>query len=132
MYDLVIRNAQIVDGTGSAKFLGDVALRDGRIPLEHAVKMQTSETAALYGLDDRGTIEVGRLADMNLIDIENLRLERPELVHDLPGGGRRLLQNAQGYVWTMKRGEITMREGRPTGARPGQLVRGSQNSTSAA
>jgi N-acyl-D-aspartate/D-glutamate deacylase len=67
-----------------------------------------------------------------LIDIENLRLERPELVHDLPAGGRRLLQNAQGYVWTMKRGEITMREGRPTGARPGQLVRGSQNSTSAA
>ncbi|MEZ4216502.1 MAG: amidohydrolase family protein [Myxococcota bacterium] len=107
-------------------------VRGPRVPLEWAVKIQTSETAALYGLLDRGTIEPGKLADLNLIDLDALALERPSVVHDLPAGGRRLLQNARGYVFTMKSGAIVMRDGVPTGARPGKLVRGTRPAPAAA
>ena len=100
--------------------------RGERLPLEWVVRKMTSETASLYGLDDRGLIKAGKKADLNVIDFDRLRLDRPEMVYDLPGGARRLLQRAAGYVATIVSGEVVMRNGRDTGARPGRLVRGAR------
>jgi N-acyl-D-amino-acid deacylase len=100
--------------------------RGDRLPLEWVVRKMTSETASLYGLDDRGVIKEGKKADLNVIDFDRLRLDRPEMVYDLPGGARRLLQRAAGYVATIVSGEIVMQNGHETGARPGRLVRGAR------
>jgi N-acyl-D-aspartate/D-glutamate deacylase len=100
--------------------------RGERLPLEWIVKKQTHDTARLYGLTDRGTIEPGAMADLNLIDYENLQLDNPNVVNDLPAGGSRLLQGATGYVETIKSGVTTFREGEETGARPGALLRGAR------
>jgi N-acyl-D-amino-acid deacylase len=100
--------------------------RGPRVPIEFAVQRMTRDTARLFGMSDRGTIEVGMKADLNLIDLENLALELPEAVNDLPAGGKRLMQRAQGYVATFVSGEEIMRNGTPTGALPGKLVRGEQ------
>jgi N-acyl-D-aspartate/D-glutamate deacylase len=100
--------------------------RGERLPLEWVVKKQTHDTARLYGMNDRGTIEPGMLADLNLIDMDALQLEGPEATTDLPAGGKRLVQRARGYVATIKRGEVTFADGVDTGARPGSLVRGPQ------
>jgi N-acyl-D-aspartate/D-glutamate deacylase len=97
--------------------------RGERIPLETAVHLQTARPAATYGLTDRGSIAVGKRADLNLVDVENVRLHAPEMVFDLPAGGRRLVQRADGYVVTVQSGEVTFENGAPTGARPGRLVR---------
>ena len=97
--------------------------RGSRLPLEQAVHLQTGRTAATYGFDDRGTIEVGKRADLNLIDLEALTLHEPEMVFDLPAGGRRLVQRVDGYRATVVAGEITYLDGVATGARPGGLVR---------
>ena len=94
-----------------------------KLTLEQAVKMQTYDTAEVVGFHDRGTIEVGKRADINVIDIEELELEYPRAVDDLPAGGRRLMQAARGYVATIVNGEVTRRNGIDTGARPGRLVR---------
>ena len=67
------------------------------------------------------------LADLNIIDFERLRLHAPEMVFDLPAGGRRLVQRAEGYTATFKRGQCIFRDGEPTGATPGQLIRGPQH-----
>jgi N-acyl-D-amino-acid deacylase len=99
-------------------------IRGPRLSLEAAVRMQTHETASLYGLGDRGTLETGKRADINVIDLENLHLHHPEVVHDLPAGGGRLVQRASGYRATIVAGEITRRDDTDTGARPGRLVRG--------
>jgi N-acyl-D-aspartate/D-glutamate deacylase len=96
----------------------------GTIPLELAVKRQTHDTAALYGLRDRGVLLPGKLADLNVIDYDHLRLERPYVSFDLPAGGRRLLQKARGYDATIKSGKVTWRDGTATGARPGTVIRG--------
>jgi N-acyl-D-aspartate/D-glutamate deacylase len=98
--------------------------RGERIPLEHAVRLQTGNTAAVYGLTDRGTLEPGKKADVNLIDLDALRIHAPEMVFDLPAGGRRLIQHVDGYRATIVSGEVTFENGEPTGARPGGLVRG--------
>ncbi len=98
--------------------------RGARLPLEWVVKKQTHDTARLYGLHDRGTIEEGALADLNVIDYDRLQLDNPRVAADLPAGGRRLLQGATGYVETIKCGETTFADGEETGARPGHLVRG--------
>ncbi len=98
--------------------------RGPRLSLEAAVRMQTSETAELYGLGDRGTLEVGKRADLNVIDLDGLRLEHPEVAHDLPAGGARLVQRASGYRLTVVAGEVVRRDDTDTGARPGRLVRG--------
>ncbi|MEQ8840973.1 MAG: amidohydrolase family protein [Acidimicrobiales bacterium] len=98
--------------------------RGEQLPLEWVVRKQTKDTAALFGMTDRGTLEVGKRADINLIDHDRLNLRTPELVHDLPAGGRRLIQTAEGYVATIVAGQVTRREGVDTGARPGRLVRG--------
>ncbi len=96
------------------------------LPLEYVVQKQTRDTARLYGLADRGTVEPGALADFNLIDYDALTLGAPFVTNDLPAGGRRLLQKASGYVATIKAGTVTFEHGEPTGALPGRLVRGSR------
>ncbi len=98
--------------------------RGPQLSLESVVQMQTQRTAQLYGLGDRGTVEVGKRADLNVIDHAALTLRSPRLAHDLPGGGRRLLQEASGYTATVVAGAVTRRNGVDTGARPGRLVRG--------
>ena len=94
-----------------------------KLSLEEAVKCQTSDTAEVVGFHDRGTIQVGKRADLNVINMDTLDLEYPRAVDDLPAGGRRLMQAAHGYVATIVNGEITRRNGVDTGARPGRLVR---------
>jgi len=98
--------------------------RGPRIPLETAVRALTRDPAALYGLGDRGLLRPGLKADVNLIDFDRLRLRLPEMAFDLPAGARRLLQRAEGYVATLVSGQVVTREGAPTGALPGRLVRG--------
>jgi len=101
--------------------------RGERIPLELAVRKMTSDTASLYGLGDRGVLAPGYRADLNVIDLSGLVLHRPEMAYDLPGGARRLLQTADGYDATIVAGEVVMRDGLDTGARPGRLVRGARS-----
>lgn len=98
----------------------------GTIPLAQAVKRQCRDTAVLYGLEDRGILAEGYLADINVIDLDAIKLERPWLAFDLPAGGKRLLQKAQGYVATVKSGEITFRDGVMQGPTPGGVIRGPQ------
>ena len=98
----------------------------GRLPLETAVHKITQTTATLYGLGDRGVLAPGAIGDANLIDLEHLQLRRPELAADLPGGARRLVQRADGYVATVKSGAVTFDHGEDTGARPGRLLRGAR------
>ncbi len=100
--------------------------RGDRLPLEWVVKKQTHDTARLYGLGDRGTVEVGAVADLNLIDYDNLQMANPTVVNDLPAGGSRILQDAVGYVETIKSGVTTFADGKETGARPGTLLRGAR------
>jgi N-acyl-D-aspartate/D-glutamate deacylase len=78
------------------------------------------------GLFDRGVLAPGYRADVNVIDFEHLRARGPELAYDLPAGGRRVLQRADGYLHTIVGGEETYASGEPTGALPGRLVRGGQ------
>jgi N-acyl-D-aspartate/D-glutamate deacylase len=98
----------------------------GRFELPWLIKRQTSDTAAAVGLHDRGLVRPGMKADLNVIDFARLQLRRPYIVHDLPAGGRRLMQTAAGYVATVVSGVVTYREGEPTGALPGTLVRGAK------
>ena len=93
------------------------------IPLEYMVEQQTSRTARLYGFDDRGTIEVGRRADLNVIDLERLAVRRPEMHADLPAGGLRYLQPVSGYLATVVAGVQTRANDTDLGRRPGRLVR---------
>lgn len=99
---------------------------DGRLPRAWVVHKITKQTAELFGLGDRGTLEPGKLGDVNVIDHDALRLFRPELVHDLPGGARRFIQRSDGYVATVKRGTVVLRDGADQGARPGELLRGAR------
>jgi N-acyl-D-amino-acid deacylase len=101
------------------------------LPLEFAVKRHTRDTAVLYGLADRGLLAPGMKADVNLIDFDNLRMDAPEMVYDLPGGGRRLIQRASGYKYTIAAGEVTFQDGEPSGAMPGKLIRGPQSAARA-
>jgi N-acyl-D-amino-acid deacylase len=100
--------------------------RGARFGLERVVAMQTSETAALYGYGDRGVLAPGYRADVNVIDLDGLRLAPPEMVHDLPAGGRRLVQRAHGYGATLCAGVPVRLDDEPTGERPGRLLRGTR------
>jgi N-acyl-D-aspartate/D-glutamate deacylase len=100
--------------------------RGERLPLQQVVKMLSHDTAQSVGLADRGAIAVGRKADLNVIDLDAMRLHAPEVAYDLPSGGRRLVQRADGYVATIVAGTVVHRGGVPTGALPGRLVRGPQ------
>lgn len=95
-----------------------------QLPIELLVHKLSGANAALYGFDDRGTIEVGKRADLNVIDHERLKICVPEVRHDLPSGASRILQAAEGYVATLVGGVVTRDHDADTGARPGRLVRG--------
>ena len=99
---------------------------ENRIPLEFLIARQSRATALAVGLEDRGLIAPGYKADLNVIDMQSLYLHPPEIVHDLPAGGRRLLQRADGYLHTFVSGHEIMADGLATGAMPGKLVRGGQ------
>jgi len=100
--------------------------KKARISLEVAIKRQCRDTAILYGLHDRGLVMPGMLADLNVIDMDRLKLGKPWLAFDLPAGGKRLLQKADGYVATIKSGQVTFRDGVMQGATPGIVIRGPQ------
>ena len=100
--------------------------RGARLPLERVIAMQTRATAAAVGLDDRGLIKPRYKADINVIDYDKLRLHRPKVQYDLPSGGRRLMQYADGYTATIVSGRVIYRDNEPTGALPGRLVRGAR------
>ncbi len=100
--------------------------RGERLPLEQVVKMQTHDTARLYGLNDRGLLAPGMKADINVIDYEALDILPPEMIFDLPAEGRRLIQRAKGYRATIVSGVVTFEDGEATGEMPGKLVRGPQ------
>ncbi len=98
----------------------------GTVGMEFLIQRQCRDTAAAVGLADRGVLAAGYRADLNVIDLDGLRLRRPEVHHDLPGGGRRLLQRADGYRHTFVRGVETYADGIDTGELPGRLIRGPQ------
>jgi len=100
--------------------------RGERLTLPYVVKSLTRDTARVIGLNDRGLVAPGYRADLNVIDFDHLKLNMPKVVHDLPAGGRRILQRASGYDATIVNGRIISRDGQETGARPGRLVRGPQ------
>lgn len=97
--------------------------RGPRMPLERVVKHMTSETADFYGFRDRGRLQPGKKADVNVIDFEGLTLHSPKMIFDLPAGGRRLVQKVDGYDMTICSGTPIFEKGQETGARPGKLVR---------
>jgi N-acyl-D-aspartate/D-glutamate deacylase len=103
--------------------------RGERLSLPVVVKLLSHDTARTVGLLDRGIIAPGYKADLNVIDFERLRLHAPEVARDLPSGGRRLVQRAEGYAATIVSGAVVYRDGAPTGALPGRLVRGPQATT---
>ncbi len=97
--------------------------RGEQIDLPTLIKSQTHDTARAVELSDRGTLEVGMKADVNVIDFDNLRVRSPEIVHDLPAGGARLQQRADGYLATVVNGQVTYENAEPTDALPGRLIR---------
>jgi len=100
--------------------------RGARLPLPWAIKRLTSDNARAIGLNDRGIIRRGAKADINVIDYDRLNVHAPEVVYDLPGRGRRLIQRTEGYLATLVSGQVVTREGQTTGSLPGRLVRGAQ------
>jgi N-acyl-D-aspartate/D-glutamate deacylase len=118
---------QICDGSMTTTYLSlwarDRGDRDG-LPVESVVHQISQRPAAHFGWLDRGVVAPGYLADLNVIDLDRLECSPPEITADLPAGGRRLLQAATGYRWTLKRGAVTFEDGVHTGALPGTLVRG--------
>ncbi len=101
--------------------------RGPKIPIEFLVHAQTQRNARALGMFDRGALVPGMKADINVIDFDELDLSAPQVVNDLPAGGRRLVQKATGYVATMVNGQVVMEEGVSTGALPGQLVRSTKS-----
>ena len=100
--------------------------RGEKLPLEYVIRKQCRDTAHLFGLTDRGTIEAGKKADINVVDMDALRLHPAAMAFDLPAGGHRILQGASGYAATIVSGTVTRRNDADTGARPGRLVRGAR------
>ncbi len=105
--------------------------RGDKMSLEFIVKSLTSSTADAFGMFDRGRLQEGMIADINVIDFETMKLHRPEAVFDLPAGGRRLVQRAEGYEVTIKAGEVIFEHGVHSGALPGKLVRRSDRQQAA-
>ena len=98
----------------------------GIFKIEELIRRLTSDTAGAAGLHDRGVLAVGKKADVNIIDWDRLGADKPYVAHDLPAGGKRLLQKVHGYDATIVSGRVTFRNGVPTGVLPGKLVRGPQ------
>jgi len=97
--------------------------RGPRLPLEFVVQQMTGGTADFYGFKDRGRLQPGKKADVNVIDFDGLHLYSPKMIYDLPAGGRRLVQHVDGYDMTICSGTPIFEKGEETGARPGRLVR---------
>ena len=116
----------ICDTSANIYVLTDWVKRRNAIDLRDAINMLCKQPAELYSLSDRGLIKEGLKADLNVIDFDALKLHTPHIAHDLPAGGKRFLQNADGIVATIKAGEIIYENGQATGALPGKLVRGAQ------
>ncbi len=104
--------------------------RGALFPVAWAVKRLSHDNAAAIGLHDRGLIRVGMKADLNVIDYDRLALQAPQIVYDLPAGGKRLIQRTDGFDATIVSGAAVYRNGEPTGALPGRLVRGMTNAPS--
>jgi N-acyl-D-aspartate/D-glutamate deacylase len=104
--------------------------RGAKFSLPWAIKRITRDSAQAIGLRDRGVVAAGFKADLNVIDYDRLRLRKPEVVYDLPSGGRRLIQRADGYTATILSGVVVHRDGQATGALPGRLVRGAKSAGS--
>jgi N-acyl-D-aspartate/D-glutamate deacylase len=136
----MLANPIVIAGLGDAgahvRFICDGALpsfqlsfwcrdrvRGPKLPLEYMVRKATQDPARLYGLNDRGTIAPGMRADLNVIDLERLTIGMPTMVYDLPSGGGRLIQKADGYLATLVAGAVTRENDKETGARPGRLIR---------
>ena len=100
--------------------------RGATLPVEAIVHHQTRRTAMLYGFADRGLLAPGHLADVNVVDLDGLGLEAPEMAYDLPAGGKRLIQRAHGYLATVKSGAVVREQDQATGERPGGVLRGAQ------
>ena len=113
----------ICDGSATTFLLTEWVRDRGIFSLEAAIQMLTQRPASLYGFHDRGVLQVGKLADINIIDLERLKILPPHIVRDLPAGGKRFLQGAEGYSYTLKSGQITYQDGTATDALPGRLVR---------
>ena len=119
----------------SPTFMLEYWVRDrskGNLTLAQAIKRQCRDTAMLYGLQDRGLLAAGYLADINIIDMDSIKLGKPWLAFDLPAGGKRLLQKADGYEYTIKSGQVTFVRGEMQGPTPGGVIRGPQMAPSAA
>ncbi|MCB0997497.1 MAG: amidohydrolase family protein [Acidimicrobiales bacterium] len=110
-------------------YWGRDASADLRLPVEWIVKRQSRDTARAVGLHDRGVLAPGLRADLNLVDLDTLSIGAPEMLYDLPAGGKRLVQRTEGYRATVVAGEVVFRDGEHTGALPGALVRGAQSAT---
>lgn len=124
--DAGAHNAIMQDSTASTHMLTHFVrdrTRGEKMPIEFAVRRQTKDTARLFGLNDRGTLETGMRADLNVIDMEKLQIFKPSFESDLPTGAQRWMQSVTGYDVTMVNGVITYENGAPTGALPGRLVR---------
>jgi len=100
--------------------------RGPKLPLEWLIRGQTKANAEVVGLMDRGVLAPGMKADVNVIDFDRLRLHSPEIVFDLPAGGKRLIQKADGYTATIISGQVAFENGKPTGTLNGKLIRGAQ------
>ena len=101
--------------------------RGEKVPLPWAVKRITSDNARAIGLNDRGLLQAGYKADINVIDYERLAIGYPEVAYDLPSGGRRLIQKSEGIEATIVAGQTVYRNGKSTGNYPGRLIRGPQS-----
>ena len=122
------------DGSFTSSLLthwGRDRTRGERLPIEMLVHHVTQRTANHVGWFDRGVIAEGLLADLNVIDMDTLAVHPPTIVKDLPAGGRRLMQTATGYDYTIKNGVVTFDHGVHTGDLPGGLVRGAQSAPKA-
>jgi N-acyl-D-amino-acid deacylase len=119
-------HVDLICDAGYPSFLLSYWVRDrarGTLPIETAVKILTSEPAAMYGLRDRGVVAPGYKADLNVIDPAGIEPLPIDVVHDLPAGAKRVLQRTEGFVATLVSGEVVQRDGVDTGARPGRVVR---------
>ncbi len=119
-------HVDLICDAGYPSFLLSYWVRDrerGTLPLETAVKILTSEPAAMYGMGDRGVVATGYKADLNVLDTDGIAPLPIEVVYDLPAGAKRMIQRADGFVATIVNGEFVQRAGVDTGARPGRVVR---------
>ena len=116
----------ICDASANLYLLSRWVREQGRFTLAEGIHMLTRQPAELYSLNDRGVLAVGMKADINVIDFDNLALHTPHIVFDLPAGGKRFLQRADGINTTIVSGEVIFQNGLATGALPGKLIRGQQ------